>query len=47
MQYYHIDGNLKKDSENKNYIETELITEIIIQMSFEKSRDLIMKIQLL
>ena len=33
MQYYQVEGDLKSESENMNYIETELTKTIKLQIS--------------
>ena len=40
MQYYQADGDLKSEPENANYIETELIKTIKLQISFLSEKEL-------
>jgi len=40
MQYYQVDGDLISESENANYIETELTKTIKLQISFFNAEEL-------
>jgi len=40
MQYYQVDGDLKGETENANYIETELTKTIKLQIPFFNEEEL-------